>query len=101
MPKMTVGAESSLDECVVRAAEQVVNRAVEDLLGRSSGPRGVVVSAPAGAGKSHLIADTAGRARERGYRVAVAAPTNEQAFGLVRKIAELYCGRGRGRTVCF
>ena len=101
MPNVTARAGSSLDERVVRAAEQVVNRAVEDLLGHSSGPRGVVVSAPAGAGKSHLIANAAGRARERGYRVAVAAPTNEQAFGLVRKIAELYSSRGNGRTVCF
>src|SRR5881275_2039086 len=101
MPKVTAEPRSSLNDRAVRAAEQVVNRAVEDLLGRSSGPRGIVISAPAGAGKSHLIADTVGRARERGRRVAVAAPTNEQAFGLVRKIAELYCSRHPGRTVGF
>jgi hypothetical protein len=101
MPRATAEPDPCLDGRVVRAAERVVARASEDLLGRATGPRGVVVSAPAGAGKSHLIAETVGRARERGYRVAVAAPTNEQAFGLVRKVAELYCARGRGRTVCF
>jgi AAA domain len=101
VPKVTAEPRSNLNDRAVRAAEQVVNRAVEDLLGRSSGPRGIVISAPAGAGKSHLIADTVGRARERGRRVAVAAQTNEQAFGLVWKIAELYCAPGRGRTVSF
>jgi hypothetical protein len=31
----------------------------------------------------------------------VAAPTNEQAFGLVRTISNLHCNRGGGRTVTF
>jgi len=76
-------------------------RAQRVRLSGSPGPRGVVAPSPAGGGKSYLIADVTGRARERGYRVAVAAPTNEQAFGLVRKIAEQCCSGGRGRTVCF
>jgi hypothetical protein len=101
MPTMIARPGSHLDKCVVQAAEQTVDRAVETLLSPAPGPRGVVVSAPAGAGKSHLIADVVSRARLRGYRVAVAAPTNEQAFGLVRKIAELHCSRGGGRTVGF
>lgn len=49
--------------------------------------QGVVVSAVAGAGKSHLVVDTVAECRRRGVRVAVAAPTNEQVFGLVRAIA--------------
>jgi chromosomal replication initiation ATPase DnaA len=47
-------------------------------------PRAVVVPAPAGAGKSHLTVTAVDEARRKGLRVAVAAPTNEQAFGLVR-----------------
>ena len=40
--------------------------------------------------------------RDRGLRVAVAAPTNEQAFGLVRKISDQHMpSRGEGRTVAF
>jgi hypothetical protein len=38
--------------------------------------------------------------RARRLRVAVAAPTNEQAFGLVRTIAMLHCGSG-SQTVTF
>lgn len=101
MPNLTAKPRSRWNERVVRDAERVVDRAVDDLLGPAPGPRGVVVSAPAGAGKSHLIADVVGRARATGRRVAVAAPTNEQAFGLVRKIAELCCARGTCEAVCF
>jgi hypothetical protein len=101
MPNVTTKPRAILNSRIVRATEQVVNRVVDDLLSRAPRPRGIVVSAPAGAGKSHLVADMVGQARERGHRVAVAAPTNEQAFGLVQKIAELYCARGHGRTVCF
>jgi hypothetical protein len=61
----------------------------------------VVVTAPAGAGKTYLISTAVGRARDRGLRVAVAAPLNDQAFGLVRSIAGLHCARGGGRTVTF
>jgi hypothetical protein len=61
----------------------------------------VVVTAPAGAGKSHLVGTAVERARQRGLRVAVAAPTNDQAFGLVATIARRYCAAGRGRTVTF
>jgi hypothetical protein len=60
-----------------------------------------VVGAPAGAGKSRLVATAVVRSRDRGLRVAVAAPTNEQAFGLVRTISELHCSRGGGRAVTF
>jgi hypothetical protein len=59
------------------------------------------VTAPAGAGKSYLVATAVARARDRGLRVAVAAPTNEQAYGLVRTVHEQYVGGGPGRTVAF
>jgi hypothetical protein len=59
-----------------------------------------VVTAPAGAGKSHLVATAVGRACDLGLRVAVAAPTNEQAFGLVRTIALLHRASG-AQTVTF
>jgi hypothetical protein len=90
-----------LDAEVVAEAENRVGRAIADFLTPATRPRGVVVTAPAGAGKSHLVADAVGRARDRGLRVAVAAPTNEQAFGLVRKLADQHCGRGSVRTVVF
>jgi hypothetical protein len=47
----------------------------------------VVITAPAGAGKTRLVADAVAQARRHGWRVAVGAPTNEQAFGLARAIA--------------
>src|SRR5262245_11159314 len=90
-----------LDASAVQAAERTSGQAVGDLLDGRGTPRGVVVTSPAGAGKSHLVSAAAGRARDRGLRVAVAAPTNEQAFGLVRSISGLYCSRGAGRTVTF
>jgi len=61
----------------------------------------VVATAPAGAGKSFLVASAADRARDEGLRVAVAAPTNEQAFGLVATLARLHCARGGSRMVTF
>jgi hypothetical protein len=89
-----------LDRAAVEAAERTAGAAIVDALS-GRGPRGVVVTAPAGAGKSHLVSTAVGRARDRGLRVAVAAPTNKQAFGLVRSIANLHCVRGGGRTVTF
>jgi hypothetical protein len=48
-----------------------------------------------------LVSTAVGQARDRNLRVAAAAPTNEQAFGLVRTISHLYCSRGGGRTATF
>src|SRR5262249_49764207 len=73
-------------------------RALDDLLGAGARPRGVVVTAPAGAGKSYTVASGACRARRRGLRVAVAAPTNDQAFGLVAAIARRH---GTAEAVTF
>src|SRR5262247_536933 len=99
MAGVTAPHAGLLDRSVVEAAERTTAGAIADALGGGRGPRGVVVTAPAGAGKSHLVSTAVGRARDRGLRVAVAAPTNEQAFGLVRTIADLHCQRGGGRAV--
>ncbi len=94
MPCLSVPTELLYDTGVVAAAERTADRAIADFLSETPGPRGVHVTAPAGAGKSHLVSRAVGRARARRLRVAVAAPTNEQAFGLVRTIAMQHCATG-------
>jgi hypothetical protein len=89
------------DDGAVTAAEQTADHAIADLLGGRSRSRAVVVTAPAGAGKSHLVSTAVDRARDRGLRVAVGAPTNAQAFGLVATIARLHGSRGGNRAVTF
>lgn len=89
------------DATVVAAADGVADAVTRDLLDAPGTPRGVVVPAPAGAGKSRLIVTAVDRARARDRRVAVAAPTNEQAFGLVRTIAAVHCAGRPGRRVTF
>jgi hypothetical protein len=89
------------DATVVAAAAATADAAIGDLLDGTGTPRGVIVPAPAGAGKSRLVVTAVDRARARGRRVAVAAPTNEQAFGLVRTIAAVHCAGRPGRTVTF
>jgi AAA domain len=69
------------------AADRTVALAAADFLAQPGIQRAVVITAPAGAGKTRLIADVVGQARQRQWRVAVGAPTNEQVFGLVRAIA--------------
>src|SRR5262245_57298040 len=93
--------ELTRDSSVLEASQRPVRRIPDELLDSRGRPRGVVVTSPAGAGKSRLVATAADRARDRRLRVAVAAPTNEQAFGLVRMISDLHCGRGGGRAVTF
>jgi hypothetical protein len=100
MSRTSAPPEGHLDAAAVAAADRATHTAIADILGGTGRPRGVVVTAPAGAGKSQLVSAAADRTRDRGLRVAVAAPTNEQAFGLVRKIAQLHCARG-GRAVTF
>jgi AAA domain len=100
MPAVGVPTPPLYDANVVAVAKRAADRAIADLLSGASGPRGVHVPAPAGAGKSDLVSRAVGRARALGLRVAVAAPTNEQAFGLVRTIALLHCRTG-GQTVTF
>jgi hypothetical protein len=89
------------DTSVVAAAEAATAAAIRDALTGGGGRRAVVVPAPAGAGKSHLTVTAVDEARRAGLRVAVAAPTNEQVFGLVRAIAGRHCAAGPGRAVTF
>src|SRR5689334_18412662 len=79
---------SPYDPEVIQAARRVVDDAIRDLLSRSRSNRGVVVSAPAGAGKTAFVVEGVGATRRREMRVAVGTPTNEQAFSLVRRLAE-------------
>jgi hypothetical protein len=89
------------DRSVVSAAAATVAVAINAALNGRGTRRAVVVPAPAGAGKSHLIVTAVGEARREGLRVAVAAPTNEQVFGLVRAIAARHCAAVTGRAVTF
>lgn len=75
------------NQSVIAAAEQVAQATLHDFfnIGRQGA---VTLSAVAGAGKSHFVTDTVKQCRHRGIRVAVAAPTNEQVFSLVRSIAD-------------
>jgi hypothetical protein len=97
MPTRDLPVKDLYDTKAVAEADIAAGGAVADLLSGAPGPRGVHVSAPAGAGKSRLVARAVGQARARRLRVAVAAPTNEQAFGLVRAISQLQ----DGQTVTF
>ena len=74
------------DAKTVAAADKAVQSMITTILSQSG--RGVVVGeAPAGAGKSYAVATAVLSALRRGLRVAVATPTNEQAFSLVDGIA--------------
>jgi hypothetical protein len=79
----------SYDQTIIAEAAAVAQQARQDFLDLHGGQGGVVLSAIAGAGKSYFVSETVGVAREGEMRVAVAAPTNEQAFGLVTSIARL------------
>lgn len=92
MTRMPTRRDLLLDRRVAADGDRVVRTAIDDVLAGGLRPRAVVVTAPAGAGKSHLIATAVVRSRALGRRVAVAAPTNEQMFGLVRRIAAMSGG---------
>ena len=77
---------SSFDQTVVAAAEATVERAIREILAAPK-HHAVVGVAPAGAGKSYAIGTAVGAALHAKLRVAVATPTNEQAFALVSSIA--------------
>lgn len=78
---------SLFDDAVVAHAEKTIDRAIRDVLG-SPAETAVVGQAPAGAGKSYAIGTAVAAARKAGLRVAVATPTNEQAFALVSGLAD-------------
>lgn len=75
------------NQAVIDAADQVAQAAQSDFF-NIAGQGSVTLSAVAGAGKSHFVTNTVKKCRQRGIRVAVAAPTNEQVFSLVRSIAD-------------
>jgi hypothetical protein len=75
------------NDAVIAAAEEVARSAQSDFF-NIRGEGAVTLSAIAGAGKSAFVVDTTKQCRRRGMRVAVAAPTNDQVFSLVRSIAE-------------
>jgi hypothetical protein len=76
-----------LDERVVRLGDAAADAAVKAFLHNVGRTAGVVVSAPAGAGKTGLVCKAVAGARRERIRVVVGSPTNEQAFGLVRRLA--------------
>ena len=75
------------NEAVIGAAEEVARAARRDFF-NIRGEGAVTGSAVAGGGKSYFVVDTVKECRRSDMRVAVAAPTNEQVFSLVRSIAE-------------
>lgn len=76
------------DEEVIAAAEREIEALIAAALAPGEQERAVVGVAPAGAGKSYAIATAVKAARGEGRRVAVASPTNEQAFALLATLAE-------------
>jgi hypothetical protein len=94
-------ARTLFDSRVVKEAARIADEAIRDLLAPVQAPRAVVVSAPAGAGKTNLVTDAVGSARGLDLRVVVGTPTNEQAFGLVRRISGVHCAAMPGEAVNF
>jgi hypothetical protein len=72
---------------VIAAADNVARAARRDFF-NIQGEGAVTLTAVAGGGKSHFVMETVKECRRREMRVAVAAPTNEQVFGLVKSIAD-------------
>lgn len=82
----------SYDATVIAEAARVADAARDDFLALGGTEGAVVLDAVAGAGKSYFVSETVGVANASNMRVAVAAPTNDQAFGLVASIADLNPG---------
>jgi hypothetical protein len=105
---MTGAVGRIFDRVVARRADQVTDEAIAAFMDGAPAirtPRGlfhvVIVAAPAGAGKTHFVCTVAERAAARHAGdtavIAIATPTNDQAYELVRRIAE----RVPDRTVAF
>lgn len=86
-------SKSLYNDQALASAKSTIDAALKDFLARCREQRAVVVSAPPGAGKSHLVSRAVGQAREKKLRVAVATPTNEQAFHLVRILVTQHGGQ--------
>ena len=105
---MTGARGGIFDRVVARRADQVTDEAITAFMDGAPvirTPHGlfhvVIVAAPAGAGKTHFVCTVAERAAARHAGdtavIAIATPTNDQAYELVRRIAE----RVPDRTVAF
>lgn len=77
---------SLYDERTLQAADGEIQAAIGDVLSAKS-RQAVIGVAPAGAGKSYAIGSAVQAARGAGLRIAVATPTNEQAFALVNDLS--------------
>lgn len=75
---------------VVDRADTVASAAIADVLGKLGTEAAVAVRAPAGAGKSYFVGTAVGDLRGVEARVAVCAPTNEQAYDLVALLGRRY-----------
>jgi superfamily II DNA or RNA helicase len=82
-----VDPSSLYDHAVLTRADRVAGQALDDFLSSGVTPRGVVVNAPAGAGKTRFVVAAVAEARIRRLRVPAATPTNDQAFSLVERLA--------------
>jgi hypothetical protein len=80
-------ARDPFDDAIVDQADREIRRAIEAFLAIGPGTGAVVVTAPAGAGKTALVCRAVTAARRAGLRLAVATPTNEQAYALVARLA--------------
>lgn len=78
-----------LNEELVAAALRVQRNARKAVVDAAGTESAVVVAAPAGAGKSHFIAESLGYFRSKRLRVVAVSPTNEQAFSLVEYTSRL------------
>jgi hypothetical protein len=82
-----MSSKKHFNTSVVRNADRVIEAALGDLQAAAGEERAIVVAAPAGAGKSYLVETTVDRLRPK-HKIVVAAPTNEQAFDLTRRISD-------------
>lgn len=83
-------AAGPYNQVTVDEADAVKDAIRSDLMARVGRQAAVVAAAPAGAGKSHFVSETVGQLRDENLRVAVVAPTNEQAHSLVERIKLLH-----------
>jgi hypothetical protein len=90
--KGRVNFEDFCNQDVIEAADRVSGAAIRDYLAAAGTEKAIIVAAPAGAGKTGFIVKAVGALRRKRLRVAVATPTNLQAFGLVRRLAEQHAG---------
>jgi hypothetical protein len=82
--------DNCFDQRALDAAGAATSVALRDFFASVGNEHATVLKAPAGAGKSGTVALTIGPARRHRMRLAIATPTNDQAFALVGRIAASY-----------